>query len=280
MRSPFRRRAIPIPDGDAVRSQWLRHLALRIALAAAGLALLGGAVVVARGMNPGRSAFVPQGSEAIVVVDLSKSVEAAGYARVGKVLGTIAEAGEQAGLVIFSDTAYEVLPPGSSAADLRPVLRYFKPTRVVDGQPEFPPNPWALSFAGGTRASTALGIARDALRRDGIAHGSIVLVSDLEIPVSDISEVTETIARLRRERVQFRVVPLFPTSESRFVFERLVGKRAFVEGKALGTERVSLSTELSAPSARLLLLLAGLLVLVVAANERWCGRLEQGRRQA
>lgn len=280
MRNAFRRRSIPIPDGDAVRDKWLRHLAARLALAAAGLGLLVGAVVVARSMNPERSAFVPHGSEAIVVVDLSKSVEAAGYARVGKVLGTIAEAGEQAGVVIFSDTAYEVLPPGSSAADLRPLLRYFKPTRVIDGQPEFPPNPWALSFAGGTRASTALGIARAALRREGIAQGSIVLISDLEIPVSDIPEVTEMIARLRRERVQFRVVPLFPSSEARFVFERLVGKRAFVEGKVLGTERVSLSTELSTPSVGLLLLLAGLLVLVVAANERWCGRLEQRGSQA
>jgi hypothetical protein len=196
------------------------------------------------------------------------------------VLGTIAEAGERTGLVIFSDTAYELLPPGSSAADIRPILRYFKPTRIVNGQPEFPPNPWALSFAGGTRASTALDIARQALHREGIQRGSIILISDLEIPVSDIPEVTEMIAGLRRDRVQFRVVPLFPTSEARFVFERLVGKRAFVEGKILGAERVSTSTELSPPSVRMLLLLAGLLVLVVAANERWCGRLEQRGRRA
>jgi hypothetical protein len=280
MRNPFRRRGIPIPDGEAVRGQWLRHLAPRLGLAAAGLALLVGAVVVARDMNPERSSFVPQGSQAIVVVDLSKSVESAAYARVGKVLGTIAEAGEQTGLVIFSDTAYELLPPGSSAADIRPILRYFKPTSIVDGRPEFPPNPWALSFAGGTRASTALDIARQALHREGIQRGSIILISDLEIPVSDIPAVTEMIAGLRRDRVQFRVVPLFPTSEARFVFERLVGKRAFVEGKILGSERVSTSTELSPPSVRMLLLLAGLLVLVVAANERWCGRLEQRGRRA
>jgi hypothetical protein len=274
MRNPFRRRSIPIPDGGAVRGQWLRHLVPRLVLAVVGLGLLAAAVVVARGMDPERSAFVPRGSQAVVVVDLSKSVEAAGYARVGKVLGTIAEADEPAGLVIFSDTAYELLPPGSPAADMRPILRYFRPTGVVGGQPQFPPNPWSLSFAGGTRVSTALGIARAALEREHMARGSIILISDLEIPVSDVPAVTEMIAGLRREGVQFRVVPLFPTSDARFVFERLVGKRAFVEGKVLGSERVSVSTKLSAPSVRWLLALAGLLVLVVAANERWCGRLE------
>ena len=280
MRSPFRRAVIPIPDGDTIRRPWLRHLGPRLALCAIVVGLLLAAVSVARDMDPERSAFVPQGSQAMAVVDLSKSVEAAGYARVGKVLGTIAEADEPTGLVIFSDTAYELLPPGSPAADMRPVLRYFKPVRVVDGQPEFPPNPWSLSFAGGTRISTALDIARRALRREQVAQGSIILVSDLEVPLSDIAAVTETIGSLRREGVAFRVVPLFPTSEARFVFERLVGKRAFVEGAALGRERVSLTTELAAPSVRWLVLLAGLLLLVVAANERWCGRLELARRKA
>lgn len=280
MPNAFRRSSIPIPDGDAVRRPWLRHLGLRLGLAAAGVSLLLGAVSVAHGLDPERSAFVPQGSQAIAVVDLSKSVEAVGYARVGTVLGTIAEADEPTGLVIFSDTAYELLPPGSPAADMRPILRYFRPVRVVDNQPVFPPNPWSLSFAGGTRVSTALGIARAALRRERIARGSIILVSDLEIPLSDIAAVTEMLANLRRENVQFRVVPLFPTSDARFVFERLVGKRAFVEGGSLAADRASLTTELDSPSVRWLLVLAGLLVIVVAANERWCGRLELARRRA
>ncbi len=280
MLNPLRRSLIPIPDGGAVRRPWLRHLGSRTGLAVAGLGLLATAVSVAHGMDPERSAFVPQGSQTVVVVDLSKSVEAIGYPRVGKVLGTIAEADEPTGLVIFSDTAYELLPPGSPAADLRPLLRYFKPVRVVDDVPDYPPNPWSLSFAGGTRASTALEIARQALRRDRIDRGSIVLVSDLEIPLSDIPALTETITTLRREGTQLRVVPLFPNSDARFVFERLVGKSAFIEGRALGTDRSSQTTKLNPPPVRWLLLLAGLLVLVIAANERWCGRLELARRKA
>jgi len=280
MSNPHRRSSIPIPDGNAVRRPWLRHLGVRAGLAVAGLGLLAAAVSVARGMDPERSAFVPQGSQAVAVVDLSKSVEAVGYPRVGKVLGTIVEADEPTGLVIFSDTAYELFPPGTPAAELRPILRYFQPVRVVDGQPQYPSNPWSLSFAGGTRASTALEIARQALRRERIERGSIVLVSDLEIPLSDIPALTETITTLRREGVKLRVVPLFATSDARFVFERLVGKSAFVEGKALGSDRFSQTTRLEPPPVRWLLLLAGLLVLVVAANERWCGRLELVGRKA
>jgi len=280
MRNRLRGPSIPIPDGTAVGRPWLRHLGVRVVLAVASLGLLAAAVSVAQRMDPERSAFVPQGSQAVVVVDLSKSVEALGYARVGKVLGTIVEADEPAGLVIFSDTAYELLPPGSPAADMRPLLRYFKPTRIGNDQVEYPPNPWALSFAGGTRVSTALQIARQALRRERIVRGSIVLISDLEVPLSDVPALTETITTLRREGVQFRVVPLFPSSDSRFVFERLVGKSAFVEGKALGTDRLSQSTRLDPPPVRWLLVLVGLLVLVVAANERWCGRLEFGRSEA
>jgi hypothetical protein len=277
MRNPLHRPSIPIPDGNAVERPWLRHLGVRFGLATAALGLLAATVAVALRIDPERSAFVPPGSQAVAVVDLSKSVEALGYGRVGKVLGTMVAANEPTGLVIFSDTAYELLPPGSPAADLRPILRYFKPTRVVDDQPTYPPNPWNLSFAGGTRVSGALEIALQALHRERIVRGSIVLISDLEIPLSDVPAVTEMVATLRREGIQLRVVPLFPSSDARFVFERLVGKSAFVGDKALGTDRNSQATVLDPPPVRLLLLLAGLLVLAVAVNERWCGRLELGR---
>ncbi len=65
---------------------------------------------------------------------------------------------------MFSDVAYELLPPNSPAGALLQFLRFFQPERVVHGTPIFGRSPWD-QFSGGTRIAAGLKQAHQALRR-------------------------------------------------------------------------------------------------------------------
>ena len=79
-------------------------------------------------------------------------------------LQKMSSTGEKAGLVVFSDTAYELLPPGTPGRELLPILRYLKATGT-GGQ--LPINPWQ-DFRAGTRISAGLATARQALEREHV----------------------------------------------------------------------------------------------------------------
>ena len=63
---------------------------------------------------------------------------------------------EHLGVVIFSDTAYEVTPPSPDPVELAPIARFFKPHAVPVNPAPFPPrlienphffdNPWSTSY--------------------------------------------------------------------------------------------------------------------------------------
>lgn len=267
--------SIPLADTAALEREARRHAVARALLALALFALVAAGVAAARGLDPQESAFLPRGRNAVVVLDLSKSVEAAAYDGVRRVLQDVVAAKKPVGLVIFSDAPYELLPPGSPAARVEPLLRYFEPVRGRGAGAQYRPNPWQQGFSGGTSVSTALELGQRILRRDRIRHGSLLLVSDLDVPTSDVAALTGAVSGLRHEGVALRVVPLLPSSDARFVFERIVGPRAFVEVKtfARGSSGGGVRS-FATPSARALLLVGTLLVLLLALNERWCGRLQ------
>src|SRR2546421_7932838 len=107
------RGALPLADlaglAAAVRRTTLVRLLLTLALAvSAGLAVWGAA-----GLGTHTLSFLPQGSSTVVVLDQSRSVYLAGYRRVEALLQRLVDADAAVGLVIFSDGAYELLPPGS-----------------------------------------------------------------------------------------------------------------------------------------------------------------------
>lgn len=266
--------ATPSADAASFAAQARRHLLARLVLGTALVACLVAAIVVARGLDPEETAFLPHGRNAVVVLDLSKSVEARGYDRVARVLEDIIAAKLPVGLVIFSDAPYELLPPGSPAERLRPLLRYFEPARSPGGAVQYRPNPWQQGFSGGTSMSTGVELAHVILQRDRVPHGSIVLVSDLDVPVSDVPRLTKALVELRRDDVTLRVVPLFPNLDARYVFERISGREAFVDPRRLGrTESGTGIHVFAAPSPRSLVLMSAFLILLTAANELWCRRL-------
>ena len=260
-------------DYAALRHAGLRHAITRLALAGALVAVLAAAFFAARDLDPQPSGFLPYGTTGVVVLDLSESITSSIYFRLREVLDDVGEARETIGLIVFSDVAYELLPPGTPSEHLQPLLRFFTPIAGSGFDARFPANPWAQgSFGAGTRGSSGLQLASEVLARDNVENGSILFVSDLD--VADIGAVTHVIDDLERRGVDVRVVPLFPNEENGALWERLVGADAFIDPSRLpdaSGRRPQVTEATSSPRA--LVILAGLLLLLVAVNERWCARL-------
>ena len=260
-------------DYGALRHAGLRHAITRLALAGALLAVFAAAFAAARDLDPQPSGFLPYGTTGVVVLDLSESITSSIYFRLREVLDDVGDARETIGLIVFSDVAYELLPPGTPSEHLQPLLRFFTPIAGSGFDARFPANPWAQgTFGAGTRGSTGLQLASEVLVRDNVQNGSILFVSDLD--VADLGAVTQIVDDLERRGVEVRVVPLFPNPENRALWERLVGVDAFIDPSRLpdaAGRRPAVAEATSSPRA--LVILAALLLLVGAVNERWCARI-------
>jgi hypothetical protein len=258
-----------LPHGElaALRRPVLRTAILRaaIALALAGLFLAAFAVSRARDARP--DPLLPAGATGMIVLDLSAS--AGLQTAFGDLLRRVAAADEPTGVIAFSDVAYELVPPGTPGRDLAPMIRFFSEGAAA--------NPWA-SFQTGTNLSAGLEAAREALERDGIRRGAILLASDLEFFPDDVPQLTATLTEMRRDGVALRILPLGARDEQRRFFERLYGTGIFVgvddaPRAAIADEtrgRFTLAEE-AAPWTFLALALA--LALLLAANERLLARL-------
>jgi hypothetical protein len=251
-----------------------RTTLVRAGLAAALVATLAAAGLSARSAGSGRAAVLPRGATTgVVALDLSASIAGPVYRRVATTLGGIVSANQSIGLVMFSDVAYELLPPNSPPGALLQFLPFFDAVRVVGGKPVFGQSPWD-QFSGGTRVSTGLRVAQQALQRAHVAHGSILLVSDLDDSSADIEPLEAEALALRKAHIPVRIVPLFAEPENKAVFAALFGADAFVSPSAF-THRAGRGVQaVSAAPAWTLLGLAALFVLLLAANERLNARLE------
>ena len=76
----------------------------------------------------GRRSLLPA-TTAIVVLDVSASISSETYDRIAATLDRLADSNGRYGLVLFSDTAYLALPPGTAGAELRPFVRFFRVPR-------------------------------------------------------------------------------------------------------------------------------------------------------
>jgi hypothetical protein len=262
--------AIPASEPARLGRPTRRTTTLRVALGAGLALLLAACVLVARQYDVRHAPLVASGSSGIVVLDLSASVfEGGSEATVRKLV----ETDERAGLVVFSDAAYELLPPGSSGREFQALLRFFHSTESGF----LPPNPWDR-FRAGTRISEGLKVAREALLRAG-GPGTIVLLSDLEVLPDEIQRLVAVFADLRQDGFDVRIVPLAPREERRELIELLLGGDALLPEPVSGEEAVQAPGEASvATDLPWLFLLVGLgLVLVLATNERMLARLEVSR---
>ncbi len=263
-----RRTAIESHDVAALRGLARRTLLVRLVLAVAAVATLVATVATVRSFDPHRRTIVPSGSSGVIVVDVSLSI-ANSYGDVRRSLRNVMSGDSPVGLVVFSDVAYELLPPGTPASELEPVLRVLTPPKRGD-----PPTPWTTSFRGGTRISDALELAGQMLERQHVETGSVVLISDLQTAPDDVTALARTIDGLKSRGVAVRIVPIGALSDGRLLFTRLLGRDAFSE-PTRSTENEAQPLR-SADSAGLpigLLTLATLFFLALAAHERYVSRL-------
>ena len=273
------RRAIPFADVRSLFPLARRTTLVRAAAAVvlAGLALA--AVLIGREPDVRESNVLPKRSNGIVVLDLSASISTDTYARIGATLRELTESGGRFGLVVFSDTAYEAIPPGTPSVALRPLVRYFtlRPARTAGFLPTFPVNPWANSFSGGTKISTGLELARGVLIDEARAEKpAVLLVSDLEDDPADVPKVTSIALAYRREGIPLDIVALNPSPGDEQLYRRLVRGWGSYTPARLRDERTEASSSGSFPLGLAGIALA--VALLLGAYELWSARLTWARR--
>jgi hypothetical protein len=215
--------AIPLADAQALRLPGRRTAAVLAALAVAGLASAAALLLVSRNPHTRTIVPLPTHADTVLVLDVSASISSDTYSRIGGTLAALSRSGGRFGLVVFSDQAYEALPPGTPAADLAPYVRYFTlPQQVRPGfAPTFPANPWVTTFSGGTRISAGMDLAHT-IATASKRRATVVLVSDLDDSPSDLARLTPVLLSYRRDGVPVRIIGLNPSQQAVDFFQRLI----------------------------------------------------------
>ena len=188
--------------------------------------------------DPAPAGPLPAGTDGLVVLDLSASISTDTYARIGATLDGLADTGGRYGLIVFSDTAYLALPPGTPAAELRAFARRFDLPEQAGGAITVPTSPWTGSFSAGTKISTGLQLALDTIEERRLGRPAVLLVSDLDDDAGDRERLTGTALALRRAGIPVRVVALNAAPEDERYVKRLLRRPDDLAAAALpGEER-------------------------------------------
>ena len=254
-------RPIPYGELEAVSALTRRTRALRALLALAALAAAVGVVVLGRG-DARSAALLPPGSDGLVVLDLSASISTDTYARIGTTLDRLAGSGGRYGLIVFSDTAYLALPPGTPARELGAFARRFDVPARTGGTLAVPTSPWTDSFSAGTKISTGLQLALDTIRARRLGRPAVLLVSDLDDDAADLERLAGTALVYQRLGIPVRVVSLNASPEDERYVARLLRRPTDLSvatlpgadsGGGHGTVRLSLFLAALAAAAALAL---------------------------
>lgn len=270
---------IPLAGTAELRSDLRRSRLLRLGLAVALLATLAGAVVAARGENA-EPTLLASGADGVIILDVSGSVGPREYRQVVRALDEAAASGRRYGLVAFSDVAYEVFPPGSDPAQVRALQRFFVPVTgpgrqrlglLTSGNRTYRASVWTGPLTGGTRISRGLALARTIVRRDKIRNPAVLLVSDLDYDQQDFTPLEQMIAVYARERIPMRVIALSPERRAGLLLDRFRELPSVVNADVSFVRAAEARAESDRPVV--LAALAGLVLVLLAANELACGRL-------
>ena len=303
-------RAIPLADLRELRFPLLRTAVVRLGLAVLLLALLGSAWLLVRDDDSAKGAALIPGAEGgVIVLDLSASIGSTPHLRTANALRYVQQTRQSFGMVMFSDTAYEAVPPGTPFTEMASFMRHFGRVRLYPcirrgsrpcpvGTYEVPQdtpwdeynrlveaatrggsrvNPWSGSFRSGTRISRGLESARELLRRDGSSSLGVLLISDLDDSLFDEPQLTQTLIRFKQEKIPLKIVGLRPATNDRELFRRVLGDDAFVTRPELQRKREALTQQRREGSGTdfpvALAGAAALILLLLALNEHLCGRL-------
>jgi von Willebrand factor type A domain len=263
--------SIPISSAGGLsrRARWT--LAARVGLAAC---LVGGlaAVFLLTHRDGASDAYLQTSRSPVIALDLSWSVSYAKSKLIEQTIRSFADSGRRVGLVLFSDTAYEALPPGTSSDALKPFARIF-----TDRKNDL--NPWRATFSAGTRIAAALDLSRQMLRRAGVEKGSVVLISDLDDSPSDETDLARTLVTYQREDIPIRMIGVNPTGQDVAFFRDALQSAGTVTAlHATGGGTGGAGGGSSFPVG--LVVVVALVVLLLALNEQVLGALTWAQRRS
>jgi hypothetical protein len=272
--------SVPLADPASLDRAARRTRIVRLVLAAALVAMTAIAFFVAP-RTPGRR-FLPSNATGIVVLDLSSSVSPDTYYRIEQTLATIAASQSRLGLVLFSDTAYEALPPGTSAQELKPLLRFFAPQATSSGAGGLlARTPWDQWFSAGTKISNGLYLAAHMLQQEHVKKSAVMLISDLNDDPTDLTALTDAVLLLQQRQVPLEIVGLSPSAANADFFQRLLGTNAVFQQAHLPTgDQARGQLVVTGTFATGLALCAALLVALLTLNEWWAEPLRWSGRVA
>ena len=261
---------IPLADARAFRAQ---AIFTRIALAAltrpAPSRLLVAVLLVSRSSHSQSFVSLPANANVVIVLDLSASISSDSFSRIGGTLRALSQTGDHVGLVVFSDDAYEALPPGTPAADLVPLVRYFTlPQQRVPGflSSRSRPTPGRGRSQSGTNISPSgmeLALTIAVAQRP---RAAVMLISDLDDDPGDLPTLEAAGALARQDKVPIRIVSLDASPADISFFRTVFGHvTPIVQAPPLGQAAVPRQTPF--PWAPVALVVAAAVAL--ALREGW-----------
>jgi hypothetical protein len=263
--------AIPVPGAGRLVRNAQRTALVRGALAVATVVLVLLVALAARHPAVGQPSSLPVRSGDVVVLDLSASISSDTFTRIGETLRKLVATHGRYGLVVFSNVAYDALPPGTRASALQPLIRYF--TIPPNASGALPRNPWTLSFSRGTRISAGLDLAHRIVVAAHLTHARVVLISDLADDPQDVQRLNEVAtSEYGSGRTPLRVVALNASPDDEAFFARISDTAVSDAGPAPAKPAQPATT----PTARLplvLVLAVAAAALALAAYGLWAARL-------
>jgi hypothetical protein len=271
-------RAIPYAGVQAFRTLAARTALVRALLAVVLVVLVLAAALSVRSPHAAAQPFLPPRAGGVVVLDLSASITSDTYSRIHNTLAQLVSRGGRYGLVVFSNVAYEALPPGSPASALAPLIRYFAvPSKVAPGeQPTFPVNPWTASFTSGTAISAGLDLARRIELQSHVRRPAVVLVSDLADDPNDIQRLSAVLGDYRAQHVGLRAIALNAAPSDQAFFEKLLGKASAIIPAGLSTANPTTAGPPSTSFPVWLAVATAVVAALLAVNELRSARLRWG----
>jgi hypothetical protein len=272
---------LPLADAGELRPAARRTRIVRIVLAVVLVALTLGAAQLARSAHVQRTSLLPGNTSGMLVLDLSASISTDTFARIQATVDSLSRGKTPFGLVLFSDVAYEALPPGTPARELAPFARFFTLPGSSGGFTEsFPDNPWTRAFTGGTKISAGLAVARDVLLRGRVTRGAVLLVSDLSDDRNDVPRVAQEIVAYSRNHIPLRVVGLNPSPQDAEYFRKLLrSNSAVLDARLPGEGEIRGQQEVASSFPTGLVAAACAIFLLLAANEIFGARLAWRERR-
>jgi hypothetical protein len=277
--APDQQHSIALSDRASLEAAARRTRIVQVTLALLIVGATAAAFLVAP-RKPGRH-FLPSDTTGIVVLDVSSSVKPQTYFRIEQTLATIAATQSRLGLVLFSDVAYEALPPGTSAAELKPLLRFFAPpTSKVNAQDQRARSPWDQWFSAGTKISNGLLLALHMIDAQHATRNSVILISDLADDPTDLTRLTDAVIAFQDRKIPLEIVALDPSPANADFFRRLLGTDAVFQEAKLPTDKQARGQlELTGTFPVALAVLAALAVALLTLNEWWAAPLRWRRAE-